>query len=138
MDVEATFYSPENGRILASRYGQQKSIELEGLPYVPGTYDSGTHYIDITQTPPVAVLRAVPQISQNKSTISAGGEETMTLRGLPPSCVVTIGDIRYDVPDSELEWGTLMPATYSVRVEAFPYLDWESEVTVVAGDIQAG
>jgi hypothetical protein len=49
---------------------------------------------------------------------------------------VTIGRETYDVSDGELEWSTPMPATYSVKVELFPYLDWTSEVTAVAGNVQ--
>jgi hypothetical protein len=135
--LEVTLYNPKNGMILASRYGQQASIDLEGLPCVAGTYDAGTYYIDIAQSPPVAVLRPAPQIAQDKTEIIADGSDTVTLSSLPVPCVVTAGEARYDVPDGELEWATLMPATYRIRVEAFPYLDWESEVTAVAGDVQA-
>jgi hypothetical protein len=109
---------------------------MEPLPYIVGDYDIGTNYVNLTQSPPAITPRPSMPITQDRTTITADGDEVMTLSGLPIPCTVRIKGNVYDVPDGVLEWATLMPATYPITVEAFPYLNWEGEVTANASDVQ--
>jgi hypothetical protein len=135
-NVSAIQYDPQTGRIEAIRTGLYRDIAEEPYAFILGTADYHINYIDLTSSPPAVALRPVMQIAQDKTTITADGADTMTLSGLPALCRVTVGPETYDVPDGVLEWSALMPATYSIKVELFPYLDWASEVTVVASDSQ--
>jgi hypothetical protein len=111
--------------------------EENGETLIKGEGAGFKDYIDLTQSPPAITPRPAMPATQDKLIITADGNDAVTLSGLPEPCTVTIGGAVYDVPDGELEWATLMPTTYRIRVESFPYLNWEGEVTAVAGDIQA-
>lgn len=135
--VTVTFYIPETGMIFGTRSGQKASIDLEDLPYIAGSHSDTRDYIDVSGQNPQAKLRPIMQVHQGKTTITAHGDDLMTLSGLPKPSTVMVGAEAYNVPDGVLEWATLMPGTYRIRIEAWPYLDWESEVTAVAGSAQA-
>ena len=47
-----------------------------------------------------------------------------------PICRVHVDELVYDVDDGELEWTTSVSGIHQVRVEAWPYLDWERPVEV--------
>jgi hypothetical protein len=133
-------YEPQTGRIFRTLLIEPHMVELyeaEGETLFQGEGTGGIDYIDLTQSPPVITPRPAMQVTQNTTAITADGSDAMTLSGLPEPCTVTIGDTVYNVSDGALEWATLMPATYQIRVEAFPYLGWEGEVTAIAGDVQA-
>jgi alpha-D-ribose 1-methylphosphonate 5-triphosphate diphosphatase PhnM len=134
--VSAAQYNPQTGAIKYIRTGIYRDILAEGEAFVIGSANLHTDYIDLAQSPPAITPRPSMRITQDTSTITADGADTMTLSGLPAPCTVTIGNTVYDVPDGELEWGTLMPATSQIKVESFPYLNWEGEVAAIAGDVQ--
>jgi hypothetical protein len=131
-------YEPISGRIrrtLNIEPHTAKYYEADGETLFQGEGSGFTDYIDLTRSPPAITPRPVMQIAQDKTTIAAGGGDTMTLHGLPVPCRVRIGSAVYEVPDGVLEWATPMPATYHIKVEAFPHLDWEGEVIAVAGNV---
>jgi hypothetical protein len=130
--VTATRYDPNTGEILGQRIGFYRDVLSEPYSFVLGEGDSKTQYIDTTKSPPVIRARPAMAIRQSKTTIIADGVDSMTLSGLPVPCDVTIGNSAYHVEDGELEWGTLMPRVYEIRVNAFPYLEWSTEVTAIA------
>jgi hypothetical protein len=128
--ITAILYDPSTGRILASRSGTKKSVDMEELPHIAGDYDIEANYIDLSQSPPAVAPRPAMEIIQGKQSIAAGGTDAMTLSGLPVPCHVRIGSAEYGVTDGTLEWSSLMPAAYEIEVTAFPYLDWRGEVEV--------
>jgi hypothetical protein len=131
--VSATHYDPNTGKILGQRTGFYRDILSEPYSYILGEGDSHTQYVDTTNA--LLTIRARPHMEAHpdKTTITADGEDTMTLSSLPISCTVTIGGTVYTVPDGVLEWSTLMPGEYPITISAFPYLDWEGKVTAIAG-----
>lgn len=138
MFVIATLYDENTGRISVCHYGEEETVKLNAIYYVLGHYDSETHYIDLSGDNPEPRERPAMPVTQDKTEITADGEDFITLAGLPMPCRVHIGSAEYDVPDGALEWSALMPAAYKIKAEAFPYLDWEGEVRAVASDVQAG
>lgn len=131
--LTVTLYAPNTGAILGIRTGQKASIECEELPYIEGAYGAAEYYVGRDGSLPTMRLRPKQETRQGKGSISADGKDALVLFGLPAPCSVWVGEHRYEVEDGELEWSTLMPGTYHIRVEAFPYLDWGSEVTAIAG-----
>ena len=130
--IVATLYDPDTGALLGVRTGQRYAIERDEFPHVLGSHDFRTHYIDTCQVPPRVIKRPTQTVELSKGSISANGKDALILSGLPAPCVIQVGEHRYEVEDGELEWSTFMPGTYHIHVEAFPYLDWESEVTAIA------
>lgn len=82
---------------------------------VEGEYDNRDFYIfngEVTERPASPV------------TLS-----DLTLLGVPAGSTLTIKGERYEAEgDVELEFP--LPGTYSLRVECWPYKDWEGEVVV--------
>lgn len=130
--LTVTLYAPSTGMILGVRTGQRESIECEELPYIEGAYSAAEYYVKRDGSLPTMHLRPKQETRQGKGSISADGKDAFVLSGLPVPCVVQIGEHRYEVEDGGLEWSTLMPGTYHIRVEAFPFLDWDAEVIAIA------
>ena len=129
-------YDPKTGRILYSGENIPPIIDLlieRGESIILGEGNDSVHYVNIKQSPPVICLRPQQETQCDRTELIADGKDVIVFSGLPVPCTVHIGEHRYKVEDGELEWGTLLPGTYRVRVEAFPYLDWETEVIAVAG-----
>ena len=128
-------YDPKTGRILYSGENIPSIIDLlveRGESIVPGEGNDSAHYVDIRQSPPVICPRPHQETRCDRTELVADGKDTLVLSGLPLPCAVQIGERRYEVEDGELEWSTLMPGTYYIHVEAFPYLDWDAEVSAIA------
>jgi hypothetical protein len=133
MYTEVTEYDAASGRIIGLHGGPVEALRIDVKYSVPGSYDRNTHYIDLSGPTPEPRARPAMPVTQDKASI--GVNEPMTLAELPVPCRVTIGPATYDVPDGTLEWSSPMPATYKIKVEAFPYLDWEGEVKVVESGV---
>lgn len=54
----------------------------------------------------------------------------LTLQGVPAGSTLTINGERYENVEGEIELDFPLPGTYRLRVECWPYRDWEWEVTV--------
>ena len=92
----------------------------DGFGLVDGHYDPAVYYVDITADPPAAVERPT------QGTILSGS----TLTGLPIPATLYVNGEAHVVDDGEAELDILLPGTYRLRVEAWPYKEWEGEVTV--------
>ncbi len=82
--------------------------------------DAMSHYVRD------GVLLRRPTLTPGHEGIPGG----FRLWGLPIPCRVHVDELVYDVDDGELEWTTPVSGTHQVRVEAWPYLDWERPVEV--------
>ena len=129
--VEVSRYE-SNGQISGVRTGELSDILLEGSPFVDGKWDGDKSYVDVR----TEEVKPRPEmlISQNAQTITANTAQILTLGGLPLNCYVSIGAHRYFVDDGILEWSTPMTGAFPITVECFPFLDWHSEVTVIANN----
>ena len=55
--------------------------------------------------------------------------EGLTLTSLPIPATLHINGETYEVDDGTAELDFMLPGPYRLRVEAWPYQDWEGEVT---------
>lgn len=133
--LTVTWYDPLTGALGGIRSGLRKTIDREGLPYLEGEYHSDKYYVDITTAPHRVEPRPAMPVSQKSSVIHADGNDILVLSGLPEPCAISIGNHDYSVGDGTLEWSTLMPGVYPIRVRAWPYVDFKGEVTAVAGEV---
>ena len=135
-------YAPDTGKILSVLYIPDETAEAAikefGAHLIKSETDvSMTHYVDLSSIPPVLKPRLSQFTVQDKQEILANGQDELKLSNLPVPCEVSFNQFAYQVDDGELTWTTLMPAIYQIKVEAFPFLDFESEVKAVEGNVQA-
>lgn len=50
----------------------------------------------------------------------------LTLTGLPIPCTIFINDQSYDCDSETVELEFDQPTLYTIRVESWPYIDWET------------
>lgn len=93
-----------------------------------------THYVEFVGDAHAPVLRPRPQFEQSFDTTEIAVREPATLAGLPPATISFEGPVkgRHEHPGGDLVVGWTVPGTYTVTVEAFPYLPAEFTLTVGA------
>lgn len=117
MSYVVTEYDPATGQLgMSWGYSTLEGLELnvrEGIGYADGRWDARTHYI----------LNGQPtERPASPVTLS-----DLTLLGVPDGSTLWINGESYDAEgDVELEFP--LPGTYRLRVECWPYKDWEGEV----------
>ena len=79
-----------------------------------GKWDTRTHYI----------LNGQPT-ERPTSPVTLSG---LTLQGVPAGSTLTINGESYEGVEGEVELEFPLPGTYRLRVECWPYRDWEGEV----------
>ena len=114
--MDTVSYYDTTGKILHTYSGlclDRVDAEHPELFRVDGIHSGKTHYIlngEVTERPASPVNRA-----------------DLTLLGVPEGSKLWINGKSYDAEGTvELEFP--LPGTYRLRVECFPYLDWEGEV----------
>lgn len=80
--------------------------------WIPGQVNSETHYIKNGQI-------AERPIQQTKLT-------GLTLIDLPVPCTIFINDTPYECESDTAELEFDQPTSYTIRVEVWPYQDWET------------
>lgn len=107
-----------NGRLgLSLGFPNEASLDLNmtGKNYVIGDYDQGCYYI----------LNGQPtERPASPVTLSE-----LTLQGVPAGSTLTINGESYENVEGDIELEFPLPGTYRLRVECWPYRDWEGEVT---------
>jgi hypothetical protein len=103
------------GRILFCGGVPEAMIELQGQDVWVGKADPRYHYI-------AGGVRLDRPVNPAKL---AGAR----LSKLPVPCVITINGTRYDCADQSADLDFTYSGTYTIGVEAFPYLDAEFTVT---------
>lgn len=96
--------------------GEDSVVRRDGYGYIDGVGHADAFY----------VLDAVLTERPTQSTTLDG----RSLTGLPVPAILHIDGETYTVDDGEAELDFILPGTYRLRVEAWPYKDWDGEVTV--------
>jgi len=114
-----TLYDLDSGKIkMNEMFSSEESFLLnkdDDVGYADGRWDADTHYI----------INGQPTERQT-SPVSLSD---LTLQGVPAGSTLTINGESYSAEGTvELEFP--LPGTYSLRVECWPYKDWEGEVVV--------
>lgn len=115
--IHVTEYDSETGEFLLQySYPNEEYREENRRDHqVDGTYDGGTHYIldgEPTERPASPVTRT-----------------DLTLHDVPNGATLFINGESYPA-EGEVELEFPMAGIYQLRVECFPFLDWNDEVTV--------
>lgn len=92
----------------------------DGVGYLEGHHDGNFSYVDASDTPPSIKARPASPVTLSD----------LTLLGVPAGSTLTINGERYEGVDGDVELEFPLPGTYRLRVDCFPYKDWEWEVIV--------
>lgn len=113
--MKHTEYKSQTGEMGGVHSGEVNLFWLGMDAVVEGEYDNRKWYI----------LNGQPtERPSSPVTLS-----DLTLQGVPAGSTLTINGERYEAEgDVELEFP--LSGTYRLRVECFPYKDWEGELTV--------
>lgn len=111
-------YEPISGRIYRNQYfdGPEMAEINLGDHYVEGDYRGEEYYI----------LNGQPT-ERPASPVSLSD---LTLFGVPSGSALMINGERYENVEGDVELEFPLPGTYRLRVECWPYKDWEGEVVV--------
>ncbi len=115
--ISISEYDISSGKIeWVKSFSDQESYELNNsIPHVFGSFDRDLYFIkdgQPTERPASPVTRT-----------------DLTLFDVPNGATLWINGVSYAAEgDVELEFP--LPGTYSLRVECWPYKDWEGEVVV--------
>lgn len=103
----------ENGRIIGNHSIPGEILDLNPhMRLLEGSANPDTHFVkngEITERP----------IQQTKL-------NGLTLTDLPVPCTILINGTPYECDSDTAELEFDQPTTYTIRVEAWPYQDWES------------
>jgi len=117
--IECTYFDLSTGKLDEYRHmGSEAERALNQRPgygLVDGIWDHRTHYVQNDQ--------AIPRPDQ-ATTLNG-----LTLMNVPPGSTVLLDGQSYPA-EGDVELECPLPGTYQLRVIAWPYKDWEGEVTV--------
>jgi hypothetical protein len=128
MQVEISIHD-EKGEILRTISCPQSMISIQEIPegggYIEGARD-GRFYYAVGGEP---VLRPPMNPAFDKAQIAADGVEVITLSNLPDPCQITYTGPTFrqlgESTGGEAQFNTDATGTHTVRISAFPYLNWE-------------
>lgn len=98
--------------------------------------DPNTQYVQVLSETPTVVARPNLQVSVDKTSIIADGDDYLTLSGLPDPCEIII-----DAPDPTVEttitevlgggfeFEATTPGLYTIEIRRFPFLPFKIEIT---------
>lgn len=128
-------YDP-SGRIIADGGMSERDVaaarQFRLQPFLLGVGKPETHYIEFVGEARAPVLRVRPQLEQSFDKTEIGVREPATISDLAPATVTFDGRVkgRHAHEGGDLVVGWTVPGTYTVRIEAFPYLPAEFKLTV--------
>ncbi len=117
--IDVTYYDKSTGVLGEAWFypsEESKDLNLQGRDYVDGKWDTRTHYI----------LNGQPT-ERPASSVTLSG---LTLQGVPAGSTLFINGERYENVEGNVELEFPLAGVYMLRVECWPYKDWEGEVVV--------
>ena len=134
--IKLITYKEENGRIVGQFSCPSNVIHsqhMAGEDYLEASANIRLDYVNVETrqvTPRPTLLTTF-----SKAEIAADTTDVTTLTDLPDPCTITyMGpgiNITQEVTGGTAEFTTDTPGTHTVKVEAFPYLDWEGTFDAV-------
>jgi hypothetical protein len=98
--------------------------------------DPKTQYVQVLSETPTVVDRPNLQVGIDKTSIIAGGDDYLTLTGLPDPCEIiidapdpTVETMITEVSGGGFEFEAATPGIYTIEVRRFPFLPLKIEVT---------
>jgi len=130
-------YDP-SGRIIADGGMSEQDVpaaqQFRLQPFLLGDGKPETHYVEFVGDARAPVLRVRPAFTEGFDKTEVALREAATLADLPAATVSFEGPMKgtHRHPGGDLVVGWTLPGTYTVRIEAFPYLP--AEFTLTVGD----
>ncbi|MGQ2972076.1 MAG: hypothetical protein ACT6QM_06075 [Brevundimonas mediterranea] len=84
-------------------------------------------WLDVSGAEPVACVRCDGPWSASATDLTVG--EDFTITGLPAGATVRVGPESYGVDDGAFEFTSMVPASFTIQVELWPYLSSAYAVT---------
>jgi hypothetical protein len=120
-EVRFAIYDPATGKIKQISKVSEGVVGAVSEPLVVDESVTFNHYIDIEQTPPVAVAKTSVDFTADKTEIDADGVDEITITGLPVCVAQYAGEI-IAIDDGELILTADVPGAYSVTFSGVKYL----------------
>lgn len=117
--ASATIYDLVTGEITSTITCSETSFweNVEDKDWIAGAFEPDKYYVSAGEP----VLRPI------MSNIAITGN---IVSGLPIPCIVRCNGAEYEVTDGIFEYVTPLNGTYHIIVRAWPYQDWEGDITV--------
>lgn len=127
-----TRWSTDTGEIIDNPMLNDRDVKLHNTHCTEGTWYQTTHYFldgEPTEKQPQDTII-------DKLVVIVSDGEIATLSNLPDSCTVYIynedtGVFSIEVSDNSLELTFELPGQYNIKVEAFPFLQWEINIDAI-------
>ena len=138
MNVHVVVYNKHTGKINLISYCPEVLAELQaqnGDAFLFGTADMRLDYVNTAVTPHAVTLRPDMVFTGSLDNIVADGSSSNVLNNLPDPCVITYAGPGFkftsEVTGGTAEFTTDVAGTHTVKIVAFPYLDWEGTFNAV-------
>lgn len=148
VSVQYTLYRPSTGEIITSGMisgsADMKDVQIAANISIYGDdcaavemdSDRNTQYVQMLSETPTIVNRPNLQVSVDKTTIIGGGDDYLTLTGLPDPCQIiidapdpTVATTVTEVTGGGFEFEAATPGVYTIEVKRFPFLPFRIDVT---------
>lgn len=145
-----TIYRPSSGEILASGMisgsADMISVQIDANVAIYGndcsalkvSSDSNTQYVQVLSETPTVVDRPKLQVNVDKTSIIAGGDDYLTLTGLPDPCEIiidapdpTVETTVTEVAGGGFEFEAATPGSYTIEVRRFPFIPFRIDITAI-------
>lgn len=134
-----TFFLQDTGMVIGHGHASDTTVTPQPLPEqaVIDGFWSGKEYYFVQEEFPGLGRVWLPEIRPeqntvvNKTEVIADGMDSIVFSNLPPDVLISIEEHMYEVEGDSAEITFDTPKTYKIRLEAFPYLPAEFEVTAL-------
>ncbi len=126
-----TIYYETTGEIsrLISCATSQIQIQLQqNENYIESYSDDTINYVDINVDIPIILTKQNNTSNISKNDVYADGVDKIVLSATPIGSVVYLGDVTSTSDGTDIDLIFDIPGTYDLKVELFPYLDFEATI----------
>lgn len=136
MNRMSCIYDPATGKVVYTCNSRTPEDVEKVMDHFPGKENfigecSVDHYIDINETPVVAVERAALVADFDTLSVVGDGVDAATLSDLPEPCTINVDDTPHVVTDGTFIFTADTQGNYTITVNEVAYLskEWVINVT---------
>jgi hypothetical protein len=126
-------YYDNKGKIVSTYTGPNISIQQTILPYVESEFpvDIKLHYILNS----VVTKRPLNEVILDKKILTADGVDSIVFSNVTKGLFKAVNAITGETVSGEIDvtdsFSTTVTGTYKIKIEAFPYLDFEATIEAI-------
>ena len=115
-----TFYDPDTGQITGCLCCSESALQenIKDKHWIPGLSNPAQEYVNLKKMK--ICRRPLMDIKIQKNFLS----------NIPVNAKIEINKEIYELTDGEIVYETPIAGVYPVRIESFPYQDWEGEIII--------